>query len=512
MNNAPESLPLAPEASSEARVFYIRLDRRQGIEQHLVAINKRAAKKGLSGSFSWRWGRAYVQVIPCDCETCVHVPRFHDPRRVDRIVLVVEGESPKYQGWSFLAALDHLSGDAGEAVNVIRAVPGAAKLPTEYRTRGPVCDHCKTKRRRGATYVVQHDDGRTVQVGSTCIADFLGRDALRAAALAELLASIASACDDEDEGGSWGSARETEFRLDDVLGYVAMAIRHAGWIPRSRTREEGGLATADLAMIIREIKRTGRYQRGEEDLRALNLEEGDVARVERAVAWAEAIPEDTDSDYLHNLRAIARCNLVTHKTLGLAASIIAACEREDAKRAAKDRPAAPAYFGKVKERARFVLTCVGYSAFDTLYGTTHLFRFQDSNGSVAVWKASSQQEIRQGGTYTIVGTVKEHGEYKGRPQTVLTRCDVLGEGDVPMPEKVRAPKPAKRADGLSEAQAAAVEKAREYRQLGYPLTYNHGVVSKSTIDALVKKGIAYVSEPQHGFSQSWGLVEWTKES
>jgi hypothetical protein len=32
-----------------------------------------------------------------------------------------------------------------------------------------------------------------------------------------------------------------------------------------------------------------------------------------------------------------------------------------------------------------------------------------------------------GDTVTITGTVKEHGEYKGVPQTVLTRCKVLAQ-------------------------------------------------------------------------------------
>ena len=33
-------------------------------------------------------------------------------------------------------------------------------------------------------------------------------------------------------------------------------------------------------------------------------------------------------------------------------------------------------------------------------------------------------DIEEGKTYTIKGTVKEHSEYKGTKQTILTRCKI----------------------------------------------------------------------------------------
>lgn len=70
------------------------------------------------------------------------------------------------------------------------------------------------------------------------------------------------------------------------------------------------------------------------------------------------------------------------------------------------------------------------------YGTTHyIYTMKDSEGNVYVWKTTSaliiySQDgdmdnvtcIRKGDTMIISGTVKEHSEYKGEKQTVLTRC------------------------------------------------------------------------------------------
>lgn len=69
------------------------------------------------------------------------------------------------------------------------------------------------------------------------------------------------------------------------------------------------------------------------------------------------------------------------------------------------------------------------------YGTSYYtYIMQDSDGNVYVWKTSSIMSfedsndtgrlyfIYKGDTLMISGTVKEHSEYKGVKQTVLTRC------------------------------------------------------------------------------------------
>jgi hypothetical protein len=57
----------------------------------------------------------------------------------------------------------------------------------------------------------------------------------------------------------------------------------------------------------------------------------------------------------------------------------------------------------------------------TQYGTTFFHVMRDDNGNSLVWRSSSHS-YGEGDKYALTGTVKEHGEYKGEPQTVLTRC------------------------------------------------------------------------------------------
>jgi hypothetical protein len=55
------------------------------------------------------------------------------------------------------------------------------------------------------------------------------------------------------------------------------------------------------------------------------------------------------------------------------------------------------------------------------FGDKVLHTFEDGQGNAAVW-FSSGRALKIGKTYEIKATVKEHGEYNGIKQTVLSRC------------------------------------------------------------------------------------------
>ena len=55
-------------------------------------------------------------------------------------VIETKGQPPIINGWKFVAILEHESEG-----NIIRNISGD-EVPTKYRTRSAVCDHCKLKR------------------------------------------------------------------------------------------------------------------------------------------------------------------------------------------------------------------------------------------------------------------------------------------------------------------------------------------------------------------------------
>lgn len=75
---------------------------------------------------------------------------------------------------------------------------------------------------------------------------------------------------------------------------------------------------------------------------------------------------------------------------------------------------------KVEASAKLVR--IGW--FETKFGGTNVYTFEDSSHNLLVWKTGKGLGIEVGDYVTISGTVKEHKEYRGDRQTVLTRCKV----------------------------------------------------------------------------------------
>lgn len=410
--------------TTETRTFEILLAKRGHVEAALVNLAKRAKRKGLP-VLAWTWGEPYERIenAPMTAEQMEVMAATHAPtptRKVARIPLTIPMEIPKFNGWTLLAVLEHLDGE-----NIIRAVPGQV-CPTEYRTRGPACDHCKHKRRRNDTILVRHDDGRTLQVGSTCLGDFLGTDtAGNLAARAEFLASI------EEMSEEWGSdcgAAPSHLLLSHFLAFVAYSVRTEGWLSKTAAKERG----SDTSTCGRACAHHWDVTARKGEMKNIFPTDEDEALGEAAAAWAEAISDDevnrASGDYLHNVRAVARNASVGNRQLGIAASIIVAYQnhlgRELKRRARAERPQLDAHVGTVGKREVFAVELDFVTSYETDYGCTTVLKFRTPEGATLVWKASNTDLTRSdvGKRYLLKGTVKKHDDYKGEKQTLVTRC------------------------------------------------------------------------------------------
>ena len=66
-----------------------------------------------------------------------------------------------------------------------------------------------------------------------------------------------------------------------------------------------------------------------------------------------------------------------------------------------------------------------YKTHYTYHGEVHyIYKFKDENGNILIWNTSSYPEIEEGESYILRGTVKEHKEYKGDKETILSRCKI----------------------------------------------------------------------------------------
>jgi len=328
-----------------------------GLVARLEKLNTRCARLGAAPI---TWNILSVEDVPIEGQ----------PGLVERVVnLDVTGETPKFNGWSFVATLNHTVEG-----NVVRAVPGL-DVPVQFRNRQPVCDHCECSRNRRDTYIVRHDDGTFKQVGSNCLKDFLGHtDPSKLAAAAELILGVFDVC--AAYTGRTGGNALNVYRIDlpEYLNAVAtVVLRDGRFITRKMANETNGqlIPTSVTAMSLFDSYRfhahwTDAAKKLATDARewvvrkyAPHLcDEGSDADFKAALLNFVSNRNDSLSDFEHNLFIVASCEAIEPKMAGVAAYIIEAFRRAQPKAQAAQLSTAGlsvilGMFGKAKEKLKF---------------------------------------------------------------------------------------------------------------------------------------------------------------
>lgn len=418
----------ALQAEAGGVVFAIYADFREELLVKVEKIARRARKLGVDVP-ELTWHESFVEEKKRREDGVLIVESF------TRRYVAVKGSAPKLAGYEFLASLQH-----EELGTIVRKVPGTDDIDTTaYRNAEALCAHCRLDRRRKASYLVRHEGGEIVQVGSTCVRDFLGgagpKRIVKAFEWFELLFEVLEDAG-EREGGGFGAAR-AEVGVEDFLTHVACMMREHGWRSKAEAYDRGGTSTAEDAE--RNRFNMARQQRGRkgEDLWIVPTEE-DAERAAAAIEWVRSeigakVHGDRQaegaSDYEHNLYVAVAGDYLPAKSDGIAASALRAWDRAMERVAERERiaeqGASSDYFGSVGDRLELSLTVEAVFAVEGRYGTSFITKMNDGDGNVVKWFGS--RRLREGATYVGKWTIKGHDEYRGTKETQVTRPAKLEE-------------------------------------------------------------------------------------
>lgn len=315
----------------------------------------------------------------------------------------IEGQSPIIEGWQFVGKVE----DTGNGSNLVKSFQ---ELPEKFRnTDMLLCEHCHTRRNRKAVYILKSLlDGHYIQVGSTCLKDFGGHpDIMDMAKYAEELHALENepeSCIDDvmsEKGG------ETWIKLERFVAYTIQEVEQHGFV--SKAKAGYGLLPTSSRVIDIMFPRSGNKK-----------PEIDTSYIEKAktmVFWIRGWDKTNYTDYEYNMMTICSEDYVKWDWLGYVASLIPLYNRENMVESKSGK-----FVGTIKKRETFgPLECIKIIAIDTMYGTTFLHKFNDSDGNLLVWFSSSVR-LEEGKVYQGKATVKDHQAYNGENQTVLIRC------------------------------------------------------------------------------------------
>ena len=390
----------------------------ESLEKKLVKIRNKCEKYGCEFKFE-RVGEHIDELRFTDRETGKEYTV-----NVKFIDVECEGTA-KVNGWQFAASLEYT--DNG---NIIRAVPGV-EVPNRFYHCKPWCEHCKTARDRKYSYVVfSEESGEFKQVGKACLKDFTG--GMSAEGAAEFESFFKTIEEASEYTGGFG---RTWYKVRDYLVYCAETIRIYGF-----SKNGGyGLSTSDRASELYSIENGYRvagkapFERYNDAIgkgfSAKNAESIELA--DRVVKWV--LENEIDTNYVHNLKVACALEWCDYGKLGLLASAFPAFDRNleiEAEKAERDRKLAEAaemskYVGEIGKRVSFSpkeVVCV--TSWETMYGTTNIYKMVDESGNEFTWKTGNFILGCREPIVKITGTVKEHKEYRGVKQTELTRCKI----------------------------------------------------------------------------------------
>lgn len=324
----------------------------------------------------------------------------------------IAGEPPSYNGWRLLATVDFI--DTGMIVNT---APGIDHVDRSLVEQGK-CDHCKQHRNRNKCYLVGNDQGTQLQVGSTCLKDFLGWDTRPTFLDSE------SVREDIDGflggGGYWPRSYATE----SVLAAAWATIKLDGYVRASDWEK-----TPTKHMVSMILDPTPKQERDLRERYGLLREESlDVARQTREFILSDEFSGDTE--YVLNMKTALASDTVDPRHFGLVVSAPQAWAKHRERTLIREREKSETvneFLGSVKERLRNLKVQVkNISWHPGDFGTATLYTMVTDNGHLIKWWASDDKlgETVTDEWHTITGTVKKHELWQDQKSTVLTRCVV----------------------------------------------------------------------------------------
>lgn len=344
----------------------------------------------------------------------------------ERVTITIAGEPVRVAGWSLLGRVDFEGG------MVIASSRPGAELPARYRSATRDCEHCNVNRRRASVFVFEGVDGnagRHIQVGRSCLKDFLGHDPEVVLWAANAWVDLGELVD-EDAQGQGGHPAEFTVAPLRVLQAACSEVRRHGYVSSQAAEDR-------MIISTREAVFSGLLGESPTEWYRHNVSEEDVEKAAAIAGWVASewgalVESQAANEYQHNAVQLVANDYISTRRIGIVVGLVAAYDRETASRAERAR-IVDAHVGTPGQRREFAATFVGESQYETAFGTTHIGRFATDEGllvyrgTAPFWSAS----LGIGSRVKFVATIKEHGEYKGKRQTLIQRGVKFSVTDLP---------------------------------------------------------------------------------
>lgn len=343
-------------------------------------------------------------------------------------------------GWKLVAINDHKS-------HLIRKI-GEEKVPTKYNPHSCECEHCNKSIVRDESFILySSQEDKWIQVGSTCLENFLGINPLKYIkvfqAISQLNDFIILPNGQALLKGQGGGFKNFTYPVEEVIKVVASRVKEEGKFIKPQyenfTRINKGESTQEFVSEYLEKVRVNKlikhYNSTKEYRRLPNITPSEK-EVVAYISWISSLSFNKESihdtltsteSWLLSIKNIVKRGRVRVSDLGqLISSYNTFLEEvEKTKFNFKNN-----FIGRIGEKidsckVTLVSKKEGVSEYSGYYS---IIKFRNEEGNIIVYIGSGKfaSSIQVGKSdYTIKFTVKEHNQYNGENQTLISRPSVV---------------------------------------------------------------------------------------
>lgn len=367
------------------------------IVEKVESLNRRAEKRGLAPAFS----------ITVEREFSVRTKGIYEYE--DFVEFHIDGVYPAISGYTLAAVVDHASGGL-----IFRNPAFTEDVDLTPFADRKTCDHCGTKRKRSKTILLSDAAGKIIQVGTSCIIDFLGKEA----GALEFFAENSGILGDSDDDGHYASS--PHYATVEICSIAVKLISDFGFV---KSNTPGSTASKLMDFVDEHYRSFPR----DYDFTVT------AEHTEKAMKAIEFIKNsERRGEYQENVFRVMTSGRCEKRVFGfIAAGIRGALadirKASEVKKMEEQAPVEKAEFPAVGTViANEEVTIEKIFTFEGMYGAQHIFIMKSSAGIPFVWKTSTFPDVESSGTYTIKkAKVKAHDDYKGKSQCRLERVSFI---------------------------------------------------------------------------------------
>jgi hypothetical protein len=377
----------------------------------LVKLNKKADKYG-TGHIKYELGEAFYS----DITYTVRLDRglFEERKRtVSYTPVIFDFDNVvKLNGYTICAMLEKLDSDN----NFVSVFAHNDELNvTELRNLSNFyCEHCHTSRVQKYLAIVRNDEtGKFLQVGKSCLQDFIGHDINVIIQMMDYPTFINSEFNDEDEDKGHWPAYINPMKVVTCTMLAMQMVGHA------YTDE---LRSAISQMYFNPL---GKIEDNEDIVNVYN----------NFMKYCDTLSDSTNG-FLSNLYTVMHSKYTPEKFINvMIAGFVNWFNRDKQKRENESANGANEFFGTVGKREKFSLTAHKIHFYESNYGNGYIVKgVQTGTNNSFTWFTSNPKEFVQWTThgdyevisepFEVTASVKEHKtDDKFGNSTILTRIN-----------------------------------------------------------------------------------------